>query len=210
MMMPEVQEYDLPDLGLLKSQNDFDAMVWQPDRYILVLGQSNKSENSLHYMQVIDDKIAVYKRLSGGETVILGPGTLVISVSFKTTKLRNPSIYFNIINSSILRALKECGLDGTEMRGISDLAIDGKKILGSSIYRTTNKVLYHAVLNVSEDVSVIEKYIAHPLKEPDYRKGRSHAEFVTSLFLKGYIPEEEKLAKTIKKHIEETKSELTE
>lgn len=181
MMMPEVQEYDLPDLALLRSQNDFDAMVWQPDRYILVLGQSNKSENSLHYKQVIDDKIAVYKRPSGGETVILGPGTLVISVSFKTTKLRNPSIYFNIINSSILRALKECGLEGAEMRGISDLAIDGKKILGSSIYRTTNKVLYHAVLNVSEDVSIIEKYIAHPAKEPDYRKGRSHSEFVTSL-----------------------------
>jgi lipoate-protein ligase A len=42
------------------------------------------------------------------------------------------------------------------------------------------------VINVSEDVSLIERYLKHPKREPDYRKGRKHSEFVTNLKNLGY------------------------
>ena len=32
----------------------------------------------------------------------------------------------------------------------------------------------------------IEKYLKHPSKEPDYRQGRKHSEFVTSLHESGF------------------------
>ena len=47
-------------------------------------------------------------------------------------------------------------------------------------------LIYHAVLNVSEDPGLFEKYLRHPGREPGYRTGRSHSEFVTSLKAEGY------------------------
>jgi lipoate-protein ligase A len=66
------------------------------------------------------------------------------------------------------------------------VAIGDKKILGSSIYRRRKILFYHAVLNVSEPIETIERYIKHPTREPDYRNGRKHHEFVTSLHAEGY------------------------
>lgn len=70
--------------------------------------------------------------------------------------------------------------------GISDNTISGKKILGSAIYRNKDKLLYHAVLNLSEPASTFEKYLKQPVKEPDYRNGRKYIDFVTSLKDNGY------------------------
>ena len=47
-------------------------------------------------------------------------------------------------------------------------------------------MLYHAVLNRAESTDTIERYLKHPLREPDYRHGRNHGDFVTSLAAMGY------------------------
>ncbi len=135
---------------------------------------------------VLADGITVVKRPSGGETVILTPNTLVIAISFTTETLKNPKEYFHKINDSIIAVLAQQGIQNLLQKGISDIAIGEKKILGSSIYRRPNRVFYHAVLNVAEDIANIAKYIRHPAKEPDYRKGRPHSEFVTSIREQGY------------------------
>jgi len=184
--MIEVKRYDLPDFLIFNSEKKFDYCIWQPDNIYLVLGLSNKVETSIITANVIQDRITVYQRSSGGETVILTPNMFVISVLFKTIKLKNPKEYFSIINTSIIQALEKSGVSGPIQRGISDIALGEKKILGSAIYRKPDKVFYHAVLNVAERTELIEKYIAHPLKEPDYRKGREHKEFVTSIEEEGY------------------------
>ncbi len=54
------------------------------------------------------------------------------------------------------------------------------------MYLNRGVLYYHAVLNISEEVSMISRYIKHPPREPDYRQGRSHEEFVTSLAKEGY------------------------
>ena len=184
--MVEVQKYSLPELDIMDSAAAVSAYVWQPDRTYLVLGQSNKAVTSLDMDAVLADQITVMKRPSGGETVILTPNTIVIAVSFATETLKNPRAYFHTINESIMAVLAQHGVRNLLQKGISDIAIGEKKILGSSIYRKPKRVLYHAVLNIDEDISIIAKYIRHPAKEPDYRQGRSHAEFVTSLQAEGY------------------------
>lgn len=181
-----VEPYNLPDLSLLKDKEGFSMMVWQPDRKTLVLGQSNKAETSVFCQQAIADGISIIKRPSGGETVILTPETLVIAIGFSSNRLRNPSVYFVPVNNAIASALNRAGIGSVNRRGISDLALGEKKILGSSIYRTPTRVLYHAVLNVSESPETIARYIRHPAKEPDYRSGRQHADFVTSIRNQGF------------------------
>ncbi|MGM0496379.1 MAG: lipoate--protein ligase family protein, partial [Bacteroidota bacterium] len=128
----------------------------------------------------------VYKRPSGGETVVLTPNTLVISIKITLDKFSDPKYYFKYFNQKIIDGLENLGIKDVSYRGISDVALKSKKILGSSIYRKRKALFYHAVLNVSEPVETIERYIKHPTKEPDYRKGRAHKEFVTSLYNEGY------------------------
>lgn len=184
--MITVENYNLPDFSIFESQDDFTVFVWRPDKTCLVLGQSNHPETSLISENVLHDHIFVYKRPSGGETVILTNNMLVISVAFSVHALKNPRTYFDKINNAIIIALESLGVEELTQQGISDIAIYNKKILGSSIYRKPNKVFYHAVLNVSESIDTISKYISHPAKEPDYRQGRTHEEFVTSLSEAGY------------------------
>ena len=181
-----VKNYNLPDFDIFENQDDYSVFVWRPESTSLVLGQSNHPESSLITENVIQDQIPVYKRPSGGETVILTNNMLVVSVAFQVKSLQNPKIYFEKINHTIIQALESQGVDGLYQRGISDISIHQKKILGSSIYRTTEKMFYHAVLNISESIDTISKYIVHPAKEPDYRQGRTHKEFVTSLSEAGY------------------------
>jgi len=188
-MEMEIRKYDLPDLTPLEDDNwlDYSFFCWQPEEIFLILGLSNKAEKSLIPEQVINDKIKVYKRPSGGETVILTPKTLVLSTAIKTESFADPQIYFKKINQQIIDLLADSGVENVLFKGISDICIGEKKILGSSIYRRKNKLFYHAVLNVSESVELISKYIAHPPREPEYRKGRDHKDFVTSLHQEGYM-----------------------
>jgi len=181
-MSIEITEYNLPDIEIFNNtQSDYNFSIWQPDKTYLVMGQSNKIETSLFTEKVESDDITVLKRPSGGETVIITPNTLIISAVFINPEIIRPHQYFTIFNNLIIKGLLNAGIKHVVHKGISDLAIGEKKILGSSIYHKKDKIFYHAVLNVSESIENIEKYIRHPLREPDYRKGREHAEFVTSL-----------------------------
>jgi len=185
--MVEVLAYDLPDSRLIDPLAEKpDWFFWVPDKVYLVLGQSNRASRSLITDRVIADGVPVLKRPSGGESVILSPNTLVIAVRLISDKLENPKVYFKQVNGAIIQGLQNLGIKEVGYRGISDITIGNKKILGSSIYRKKNIVFYHAVLNIAEDISLIGKYLQHPPKEPDYRKGRDHSEFVTSIHEAGY------------------------
>jgi lipoate-protein ligase A len=185
--MLEVKKYDLPDLDIINDdEKPSGYFFWIPDDYYIVMGNSNKPAENLDYENILKDRITVYKRPSGGETVILTPNTLVVSIKVTLDRFMNPSRHFRYFNNKIIEGLQTLGIENLFYRGISDVAIGNKKILGSSIYRKRKILFYHAVINVSEPVETIEKYIKHPTKEPDYRKGRKHGEFVTSLHEAGY------------------------
>jgi lipoate-protein ligase A len=101
-------------------------------------------------------------------------------------QLRSPQQVFNNHNGKIITALKGLGITRLSLKGISDIALEEKKILGSSLYRARGMVFFHAVLNVSQQPYIFERYLRHPPREPEYRRGRTHREFVTSLYAEGH------------------------
>lgn len=181
-----VLPYQLPDLDFFSTSTSPGILCFVPDRLILILGQSNNAEQSIVTNRASEDHVTIMKRPSGGEAVLLSPRTLVISVVLFEVAPQNPRELFVSVNSVVINALEKLGVRNLHMRGISDVSIGGKKILGSSMYRRNGKILYHAVLNVSEDVSNLMRYLQHPRREPDYRSGRAHDEFVTSLHREGF------------------------
>jgi lipoate-protein ligase A len=68
-----------------------------------------------------------------------------------------------------------------DQRGYSDIVIHDKKCVGTSLFRSRNYLLYQASLLIDLDVAAIERYLAHPSAEPDYRKGRRHRDFLCGL-----------------------------
>ena len=71
-------------------------------------------------------------------------------------------------------------------QGISDIALRSRKVAGTAIYRNRELVFYHAIINLSGTTEAMERYLKLPPRTPDYRRGRSHAEFVTSLAEEGH------------------------
>ena len=195
--MIEEKKYNLPDFDVLDENSSEFFKVWIPDKTYLVLGQGNKAETSLFTEKVEKDGIEVFKRPSGGEAVILSPNTLVVSTLTIDEKFKNPSIYFKFYNKLLSDVFEELGIKEVGQKGISDITIGNKKIVGSSIYRRKNKVFYHAVINVSESIDLISCYLKHPSKEPDYREGRNHSEFVTSINEAGFKIDIEVLAEKL-------------
>ena len=173
--------YNLPDQQVLESEKELDFLVWQPDQRYLVLGRSNEAVKSLIAETVDAYKVQVLKRPSGGEAVLLSPNMLVIALKVPLSMVQKAHDVFVIANDIIKKALTKEGIQNITSRGISDICIGEQKILGSAIFKKPDSVFYHAVLNVSEDVNLIERYLQHPKREPDYRKGRNHIAFVSSI-----------------------------
>ena len=201
--MLNVTQYNLPDIDLLnRKTNQF--LIWIPDKVYVVLGASNNPALALNIDNVMNDNIPVLKRPSGGQTVILTPNNIVIAAVFFDKRSLHPKDVFQDINKLIISTIEQVGINNLSQMGISDITMAGKKILGSSIYRSKEALLYHAVLNLGEPVSTFERYLKHPTKEPDYRQGRSHSEFVTSLkeigYTKSYHHMENELSLTFERY----------
>jgi len=196
--MIDIKEYNFPDEELIRSENPADhCVIWQPESISLILGQSNKGPESVHAQKAMADNIPVYKRPSGGQAVLISPNTIIISVIRKREKFQSIKPYFEQYNNKIIEALESFGISNLRQNGISDISIGDKKILGSAIYQNKDRIFYHAVLNVKEDAELIGEYLKHPPQEPDYREGRSHTEFVTSLAEQGYELEIQDIVKTL-------------
>jgi lipoate-protein ligase A len=86
----------------------------------------------------------------------------------------------------IINALQALRVKHLRLAGISDIALDDRKIAGSSIYRNKDILLFHAILNLSGRGEIFERYLRFPPRQPDYRHGRAHGDFVTSLQAQGY------------------------
>jgi len=70
-----------------------------------------------------------------------------------------------------------------EHQGHTDLTIEGLKVSGNAQRRKRSALLFHGTLLLEMDLAKIQKYLLHPSKEPDYRRQRSHRDFVRNLTL---------------------------
>lgn len=185
MGLIDVAPYQLPDKDVLASTESFKFLIWFPEEVCIVLGRSNKAEDSVFEEVVSMDNIPIYKRPSGGEAVVLAPGMLVVSWAMELERMVSPDSIFRQMNALYTALFERAGIFGISGNGISDLCIDGKKIMGSSMYLNQKRLFYHAVININGDVGLISRYLKHPQREPAYRAGRAHESFVTSLGKEG-------------------------
>jgi len=183
-----MEPYDLADRDLYRQKGPpCEYIIWQPQEKLIVIGKSDKPEGSVHLPEARKAGIKILQRPSGGHAVVLSPQMIAISFVQRKHPLPVSKEFFKLMNNFIITALEEIGVKDLSQRGISDIAIGQQKICGSAVYRNAYFVFFHAILNVGEAVAEIGKYLQYPARVPDYRNGRTHEKFVTSLWHEGYL-----------------------
>jgi lipoate---protein ligase len=173
----------------------------------VVHGPSCRIDDEINVDACRMDNVRIIPRRGGGGTVVLSDGMCItIVVGRRNGRYAQP--IFNSIHKSMISALVKEGVSGCECRGISDIAINDKKVLGSSLYlgNKPDYFYYQSSFMVSSDINLVSKYLRYPPKEPDYRKKRDHGEFCTTLLREGFSIGPGKIADIFCKGIAETDS----
>ena len=160
--------------------------VYEPPRRVVVLGAAGDAELDVHRAAAAAAGIDIRRRRGGGGTVLLGPGQVVVALVTEVDHPYRNREYAHAVNDWLIDALHGDGVRGVEQRGISDLAIAGRKIAGTSVFRRRRILFYQASLLVANDPAEFERFLTFPRQVPDYRRGRGHAAFCTTLAAAGY------------------------
>lgn len=176
--------YDAEAIARFGREGSF-VWLWEPDQMQCVLG-AGTPEGDVDLALCAATDVPVYRRRGGGGAVVLSPGNLVITCAYPASAKRFASQWIMPIAEGVVTALQRVGVKGVWVRGLGDVAIGERKILGSSLYANRELALFQGSLLVDSDIEIIPAYLPHPSREPDYRRGRSHLDFVTTLRREGW------------------------
>jgi lipoate-protein ligase A len=158
--------------------------LWALPQYFVVLGYANKAATEANLPFCRKLTIPVLRRCTGGGAVLQGPGVLNYSLILRIAD-SSPFQSIPATNRFILQRLRDTLapilLAPVEWRGQTDLAIGGLKFAGNSQRRHRRCLLFHGSFLLHLDLSLVEKALAMPSRQPDYRLNRSHSDFLINL-----------------------------
>lgn len=157
---------------------------WEPEQPLVVVGRSSsiRGEVNLEFCQ--QQGVPVLRRCSGGATIVTGPGCLMYAVLIGycgQEELRSLDLAHRYVMEKMVRAISGLGIP-VDWRGTCDLTWKDRKFSGNSLRCRRKGFLYHGtVLCRSFDLQLASQTLHLPRRQPEYRRGRSHAEFLTQL-----------------------------
>jgi lipoate---protein ligase len=169
-------------------------LFWEPRETFVVVGYANKVATEVDVAACGAKGIPIYRRCSGGGTVVQMPGGLNYSLILRigengpTRNISSANHYIMERNRAALAsALAPSSIlhppPSIRVRGHTDLCLGEKKFAGNSQRRRKNFLLFHGTLLLNCKLGSIADLLRMPSLEPDYRAHRPHEEFVTNLDL---------------------------
>jgi len=196
LTLPSPEENLALDEALLNHAEDGNSeeilRFWEPLEHFAVLGYSNRSEENVNLNTIREDKISVLRRVSGGGTVLQGPGCLnyALILDIQNRKylknIKTTNCHIMKFHAKVLSHIKS----GIEYEGTTDLAMGDLKFSGNAQRRKKRFCLFHGTFLLNMNIKLMEKYLNHPADQPDYRRNRLHSEFVTNLGLEANLLKE--------------------
>ena len=172
-------------LNMCESGYDHELLrFWESPEYFVVLGYSGRIAAEVHTQYCKHNNVPILRRYSGGGTVVQGPGCV------------NFALILDIERSSHLHTITETNLfvmnrhkealaplirSNIEIQGFSDLAIGSRKFSGNAQRRRQHWVLFHGTILLDFDISLVQRILPVPAKQPPYRKNRTHLGFLTNV-----------------------------
>jgi len=166
-------------------QRDGVLRFWEPREYFVVLGYANKAAVEVNIEACQKRGVPVFRRCTGGGAVLQGPGclnySLVLRIAGALQSITQTNCFVMQRNRDALsRTLSGLMKGKVEVRGDTDLAMDDLKFSGNSQRRRREFLLFHGSFLLNFDLGMIEELLKFPSKQPDYRSGRSHKDFLTN------------------------------
>ena len=172
-------------------RGDETLVFWEPRETFVVVGYANKVATEVKVAACEAKGIPIYRRCSGGGTVVQMVGGLNYSLILRITG-NGPTRNISSANEFIMernRAAIESEVRSQKpearisVRGHTDLCLGEVKFSGNSQRRRKNFLLFHGTLLLNGDLKLISELLLMPSLQPDYRARRPHEAFVTNLGL---------------------------
>lgn len=157
--------------------------LWESPEIAVVLGRSSQRLVEANVPACEADQVSIYRRVSGGCAVVIGPGCLLYSVMLSyelRPELRILDEAHRFVLGRLQQAIAPLVPDVT-FQGTSDLTWRGKKFSGNSLRCKRSHLLYHGTILYDFPLEKVARYLSPPPREPEYRAGRRHQEFLTNL-----------------------------
>ena len=168
--------------------------LWEPLTPFVVVGYANQTATEVNLPACEQRGIPVFRRWSGGGTVVQLPGGLNYSLILRITEngptrdITSANQFIMDRNRAALQAALGRPLPEVVVRGHTDLAITSagtaiRKVAGSAQRRRKQYLLFHGTLLLNCDLPLIGELLRMPTLQPDYRASRPHEEFIANLGL---------------------------
>jgi lipoate---protein ligase len=157
--------------------------MWEPRQSLVVIGRASQVGQEVQREECLRRGVPVFRRTSGGAAIVAGPGCLMYAVVLSYDQhphLRMIEQAHAFVLDRIAAAIRPLAR-GIERKGTSDLAIAGRKVSGNSMRARRTHLLYHGTLLYDFPLSLIAACLKTPPRQPEYRAGRTHEEFVANL-----------------------------
>ena len=176
--------YDQVLLELAETDSQDEVLrFWEAKKFFIVLGRISKLEEDVKIEEAKKDGVEIIRRISGGGTVLQGPGCLNYSLilSYESNPLlKDIGKSYKFILDKICNSLRNLSIRA-DFEPISDMALEGKKFSGNAQVRKRKYMLHHGTILYNFSIGMVEKYLNMPKDEPHYRQGRSHSDFLTNI-----------------------------
>ena len=160
--------------------------LWESATHFVVLGYANKVNEEVDAAACRAQGIPILRRCSGGGTVLQGPSCLNYSLVLGIDE--NPALHsITATNRFVMernaRALAALLDRPVTVEGHTDLATGQLKFSGNAQRRRRRWLLFHGTFLLDFDLGLLETLLLPPPRQPEYRRQRSHREFLTQLAL---------------------------
>ncbi|MGV3483212.1 MAG: lipoate--protein ligase family protein [Planctomycetaceae bacterium] len=149
----------------------------------VILGRGSKIREEVDIDYCETHGIPFLRRCSGGASVVAGPHCWMYSVVLDLNlrpALRNVDLAHQFVISRLAKAV-QAQRPEVQWQGICDLTLGDRKFSGNSLRVARHHLLYHGTVLEQADHGLISRCLRQPPRQPDYRAGRSHDEFITSI-----------------------------
>lgn len=157
---------------------------WESPTHFVVVGYGNKVVSEVDVDACNAQGLAILRRCSGGGTVLQGPGclnySLVLRIDSRPELAGISSTNCHVMKRNAAAISKLLG-QSVSVEGHTDLALDGRKFSGNAQRRKRTHLLFHGTFLLDCDLSLITRFLKSPSREPEYRQGRGHEEFLIRL-----------------------------
>jgi lipoate---protein ligase len=156
--------------------------LWESPELAIVLGRASRRSEEVDLVASEVDGVPVVRRTSGGCAVVIGPGCLLYSLVLsyeRHPELRILDKAHRFVMGALRRTLARHVPD-VRFAGTCDLTFSGRKFSGNSLRCKRSHLLYHGTLLYDFPLELMERYLRRPPREPEYRQGRRHSEFITN------------------------------